>query len=130
MFIRLLILFTVLPLAELVILIRIGTLIGALNTVLVVIATAFVGASLAKREGLSTLSKIRLSMARGIVPGDELMDGVLILIAAVVLITPGLLTDLLGFAVLIRPSRRWIKGRLKRIVKRSMDKGSMEIHMH
>ena len=129
MFIRLVILFTVLPLIELAVLIRIGTWIGALNTILLVIATAVVGASLAKREGLSTLSKIRLNMSRGIVPGDDLLDGLLILIAAVVLITPGLLTDIFGFAVLIRPSRRWIKNRLKRVVKRHIDKGSMEIRI-
>ncbi|KMQ52048.1 phage T7 F exclusion suppressor FxsA [Chitinispirillum alkaliphilum] len=129
MFLKLLFLFTIVPLVELYILIQIGGVIGAWNTILAVIATAFLGAALARREGVSTLSKIRLSLARGNVPGDELLDGFLILLAAIVLITPGFFTDLFGFAMLIRPSRKLIKKYIKKIFKNKINKGSMEIHM-
>ncbi|MDG5815191.1 FxsA family protein [Chitinispirillales bacterium ANBcel5] len=130
MFLRLLLLFTIFPLIELALLIYIGGLIGALNTILIVIATAFIGAALAKAEGLSTLLKIRTSMAKGQIPAEEILDGFLILIAAVVLITPGLITDLLGFGLLIRPTRKLFKRYLKKTIKRKIDKGSMEIRMH
>ncbi|MFP4165182.1 MAG: FxsA family protein [Chitinispirillaceae bacterium] len=128
MLLRLIILFTVFPLIELFLLIQIGRVIGALNTVLIVIATAALGAALAKREGLVTLSKIKLNLSRGIMPAEELFDGLLILIASVVLITPGLITDACGFLLLIRPSRRFFKKLLKKKFKDWIDHGHTEIH--
>ena len=128
MLIRLVFLFALIPVLELVILIRIGTYIGALHTILLVIGTAFLGAALARREGLSTISKIRLNMARGVVPGEELLDGILILVAALVLITPGFLTDVFGFALLVPASRAWVKKLVKTSIKKHLDKGPTVIH--
>ncbi|MFP4013746.1 MAG: FxsA family protein [Chitinispirillaceae bacterium] len=128
MLLRLIVLFTVFPLIELFLLIEIGRLIGALNTVLIVVATAILGAALAKREGLVTLSRIRMNLSRGIMPTEELFDGLLILIAGMVLITPGLITDTCGFLLLIRPTRKFFKKLLKKKFSDWIDRGYTEIH--
>ena len=118
MFLRLFLLFTCIPLVELYLLLQIGSVIGAVNTILLVIITGVLGAYLAQQEGLRTLERIRALMARGEMPGEPLIDALLILVAGFVLITPGILTDLLGFLMLIpatrAPIRRWVKGQLER----------------
>ena len=118
MFFRLFLLFTCIPLVELYLLLQIGSVIGAVNTILLVIITGVLGAYLAQQEGLRTLERIRALMARGEMPGEPLIDALLILVAGFVLITPGILTDLLGFLMLIpatrAPIRRWVKGQLER----------------
>lgn len=118
MFLRLFLLFTCIPLAELFLLLQIGSIIGAVNTILLVIITGVLGAYLAQQEGIRTLERIRTLMAQGEMPGEPLIDALLILVAGFVLITPGILTDLLGFLMLVpatrAPIRRWIKGQLER----------------
>jgi UPF0716 protein FxsA len=118
MFLRLFLLFTCIPLVELYLLLQIGSVIGAVNTFLLVIITGVLGAYLAQQEGIRTLERIRTLMARGEMPGEPLIDALLILVAGFVLITPGILTDLLGFLMLIpatrAPIRRWIKSQLER----------------
>ena len=118
MFLRLFLLFTCIPLVELVLLLQIGSVIGAVNTILLVIITGVLGAYLAQQEGLRTLERIRTLMGRGEMPGEPLIDALLILVAGFVLITPGILTDLLGFLMLLpatrTPIRRWIKGQLEK----------------
>lgn len=118
MFFRLLLLFTCVPLVELYLLLKIGSVIGAVNTILLVIITGVLGAYLAQQEGLRTLDRIRTLMAQGEMPGEPLIDAFLVLVAGFVLITPGILTDLLGFLMLApatrAPIRRWIRGQLER----------------
>ena len=118
MFLRLFLLFTCIPLVELYLLLQIGSVIGAVNTFLLVIITGVLGAYLDQQEGIRTRERIRTLMARGEMPGEPLIDALLILVAGFVLITPGILTDLLGFLMLIpatrAPIRRWIKGQLER----------------
>jgi UPF0716 protein FxsA len=118
MFLRLLLLFTCIPLVELYLLLQIGSVLGALNTILLVIITGMLGAYLAQQEGLRTLERIRTLMSRGEMPSEPLIDALLILVAGFVLITPGILTDLLGFLMLIpatrAPIRRWIRGQWER----------------
>ncbi len=118
MFLRLFLLFTCIPLVELYLLLQIGSIIGAVNTILLVIITGVLGAYLAQQEGFRTLERIRTLMAQGEMPGEPLIDAFLVLVAGFVLITPGILTDLLGFLMLLpvtrSPIRRWIKGRLER----------------
>jgi UPF0716 protein FxsA len=118
MFLRLFLLFTCIPLVELFLLLQIGSIIGAVNTILLVIITGVLGAYLAQQEGIRTLERIRTLMARGEMPGAPLIDALLILVAGFVLITPGILTDLLGFLMLVpatrAPIRRWIKGQMER----------------
>ncbi|HBO43481.1 MAG TPA: hypothetical protein DD670_06035 [Planctomycetaceae bacterium] len=117
MLLRLLLLFTIVPLVELSILIWIGERIGLPATIALVIVTGIIGASLARREGLRCWITVQRRIAQGELPADSLLDGLLILVAGLVLITPGVLTDLLGFALLIRPVRRmfrrWLAGRFR-----------------
>jgi UPF0716 protein FxsA len=103
---RLIILFTVVPLVELWLLVKIGSRIGALPTVAMVLATGVVGALLARRQGLACLRNARRQLRGGELPTDALLDGLIVLAAAVLLITPGVITDILGIALLIPPVRR------------------------
>lgn len=113
-FLYLLLLFTVVPLVEFSLLVRIHDHIGLLWTILLVLGTGVLGAALAKRQGMRTLLKIRQQMAEGQMPGSALMDGMLILVAGALLITPGVMTDAFGFALLAPPIRALIKAGLKR----------------
>jgi UPF0716 protein FxsA len=108
-FVRLLLLFTVVPLVELLLLIKIGGLIGVVPTIGIVLATGILGAWLTKLEGLKTLRGIREDLASGRMPADRLVDGLLILVAGAVLLTPGLLTDACGFFLLVPASRRMVR---------------------
>ena len=114
MFLRLLFLFTAVPLIELLLLIEIGRHVGTLPTVLLVVSTGFLGAWLARQQGLQTFVQVQRAMSEGRLPTEALLDGVLILIAGAVLLTPGLLTDLCGFTLLTPIGRRAIRARLVR----------------
>lgn len=116
----LVLLFVLLPLAELAILVEIGRHIGTLPTVALVILTGAGGAYLAKREGLGVLSQIRAELRAGRMPGPAIVDGVLIAIAAIVLITPGVLTDVMGFLCLVPATRRVIRARLWQVLTRAV----------
>ena len=100
MFLRLFLLFTLVPLIELYLLITIGTYLGAGLTILLVLGTGMAGAYLARLEGWRTWRKIQTECQRGATPANELIDGVLILAAGVLLITPGVLTDAIGLGLL------------------------------
>lgn len=123
MFFRLLLLFTFVPLIELLLLIEIGRHVGTLPTVLLVVSTGFLGAWLARQQGLQTLTRVQRDMAEGRLPTDALLDGVLILVAGAVLLTPGLLTDLCGFTLLTPFGRRAIRERLSVWFKRRIRRG-------
>ncbi len=114
MFVRLLLLFTLVPLIELALLIKLGQLTNVATTVGIVILTGIIGAYLARREGLKAWRRLEQSMREGVSPADELIEALLILIAGAVLITPGLLTDLFGFGLLIPPVRKWVRNKLSR----------------
>lgn len=114
MFARLALLFTLVPLLELVILIRIGQAISLGPTLGIIILTGVVGAMLARHQGLRTLSRIQAELAQGRVPTTELVDGLMILIAGALLVTPGVLTDATGFILLVPISRRVLRQRLRR----------------
>ena len=120
MFFRLFLLFTCVPLVELYILLQVGSVIGAVNTILLVILTGVLGAFLAQREGIRALQTIRSVMARGEMPGEPLLDALLILVAGFVLITPGILTDILGFLLLFPATRLRIRGWVKRQLERKL----------
>jgi len=113
MFFKLLILFIAIPLLELALLIKIGTLIGTFNTILLILITGILGAALTKQQGLGVISRIREDMAQGRVPSDELFNGVCVLVGGFLLLTPGLLTDALGFSLLIPSARQGIKKYLR-----------------
>ncbi len=111
---RLLLLFTLVPLTELALLLKMGEWLGAWPTVGLVLGTGFLGAILARREGVRAWSAVHEQLARGQVPGRELLDAVLVLLAGVVLITPGILTDLAGFTLMTRPGRNWVAARVRK----------------
>jgi len=97
----LLLLFVLVPVVEIYFLIQVGGLIGALPTVLLVILTAVAGASLVRYQGLSTMGRLQATLARGEVPAVEMLEGMILLVGAVLLLTPGFVTDAVGFACLI-----------------------------
>ena len=109
--------FTIIPVSEIYILIAIGGQIGILPSIGLVILTGIVGASLARRQGLKTLGRIRDSFQQGVVPGEELINALLIAIAGIVLLTPGFLTDAAGLFLLIPATRtlcrEWLKRRIE-----------------
>ena len=109
MFLRLLILFTLVPLLELYLLIRVGDLIGVWPTVALVVLTGAFGAFLTRFEGLRVLRKVQSEFQEGRVPTAGLLDGLLIVVAGAVLLTPGLITDALGFFLLLPPGRRVVR---------------------
>ena len=105
MFGRLLLLFVLVPLLELAILVRLGALVGFWPTMGLVLLTGAAGAWLAKSQGLRLLRQIQGELAAGRIPATHLVDGLLVLIGGVVLLTPGLLTDVAGLLLLFPASR-------------------------
>ena len=105
MFAALALLFLVVPFVELFVLIQVGQAIGALPTVAILLVDSLVGAWLVKREGLAVLRRAQVQVQRGVVPGTELVDGVLILFAGALMLTPGFITDVLATFLLIPPIR-------------------------
>ncbi len=123
-------LFTLVPLVELYLLIRLGTYIGAVDTIAIVIGTGVAGGLLAKRQGLAVLDRMRSELNQGRLPAESLFDGLLILIAGAMLITPGLLTDGLGLLLLIPWSRQAFKSWLKRKIQEKISEGEIHISTH
>lgn len=123
MFIRLLALFILLPIVELALLIQLGEWIGLGWTLALVVATGALGATLARRQGLRAWLAIQAELRAGRMPGTTLVDGLLILIGGIVLLTPGLLTDLTGFLLLLPATRTVLKRRLKRRFQRAVERG-------
>ncbi len=103
MLFKLFLCFTLIPVAELYILIHLGGIIGGFNTIVLVILTGFLGAYLARMEGFNTMMKVRRNLNQGLMPAEDLLDAFIILIAGMVLITPGLLTDTAGLLLLWPP---------------------------
>jgi len=111
---RLLLLFTVVPLVELALLVWIGRQTSLWFTLGLVVATGLAGAWLARYQGFRCWRRVQQDLVAGALPADALVDGLMILLAGALLITPGVLTDLLGFALLLPPFRRLLRGYLKR----------------
>lgn len=127
MLLRLFLLFTLIPVIELYLLIQVGTVIGGFNTVLLVILTGFAGAWLARMEGMQTMFKVRANLSQGIMPAEELLDALIILIAGLVLITPGLITDGVGLLLLWPLTRNRFKRFLRLKLNELQSKGNINI---
>ena len=117
MLLKLFLAFTIIPIIEIYLLIEIGSMFGALTAVTFVILTGFLGAFLARMQGLQTLYRIQESLSEGRMPSGELLDALLIVIAGLVLLTPGFLTDSAGFLLLIPSTRNFIKYWLRRQIE-------------
>lgn len=111
--------FMLVPVVEMWILIEVGGWIGALPTIALVVLTAVLGLSLLKHQGLSTLMNARQKMGEGSIPASELVSGVMIAVGGALLLTPGFVTDAVGFALLIPQTRQWL---LLKLVNRYRDK--------
>jgi UPF0716 protein FxsA len=118
---KLLLLFTLIPLLEIYLLVKIGSAIGAIATVALVAGTGLAGALLARKEGFVIWLRIQYEMQQGRFPARDLLDGLLLLVAGVTLITPGVITDLIGFLILVPvtriPIRQWLQGKLDRMMR-------------
>lgn len=107
-------LFTIVPAVELAVLIKVGTYIGVGSTLFLIILTGVLGAALARLQGFAVYLNIQTSLNEGRMPTEEMLDGLMILIGGIVLLTPGFITDTLGFLLLIPWTRRLIKIWLRR----------------
>ncbi|MEE9319748.1 MAG: FxsA family protein [Granulosicoccus sp.] len=107
-----LLLFIVMPIVEIAVLLRVGDALGWLPTLAIVIITAVLGTSMLRQQGIATLARARKRMGAGEMPAQQLLEGVLLLIGGVLLLTPGFVTDAFGFACLIPVSRRWLAAHL------------------
>lgn len=105
MFINLVLLFTIVPVSELFVLIEIGSHIGTMNTIALIILTGIIGASFAKSQGTRIIYEIRSALNQGQIPGKELLQGAMILAGGILLLTPGFITDLVGFSLLFPVTR-------------------------
>lgn len=124
------VLFLVVPLLELWLLLRLGSFLGVTATVALVVATALVGAALAKREGLRVLRDWRSAMAEMRLPEEGITSGLLVLVGAVLLVTPGVLTDIAGLLLLFPATRRVFAAALeKRVASRFGNRGAFEVRV-
>ena len=123
MLLKLVLLFTLIPLTELYILMKLGAHFGVGVTLLVVIGTGVLGAYLARLEGYRVMMNMKAEMNAGRMPADKIIDGVLVFVAGILLLTPGLLTDIFGFCVLFPVTRAHIKKWIMDNIKRSMSRG-------
>ncbi len=114
------VLFLLVPLAELYVIIQVGQAFGALNTIGLLVLVSVVGAWLAKREGMGVWRRFQRQVETGHVPGREIADGVMILFAAALLMTPGFLTDVLAISLLLPPVRALVRAAvLRRAARRA-----------
>lgn len=126
---RLFLLFTLVPLVEIYLLVQLGGLLGAWPTIALVAITGLLGAALARREGRRALASYQEALAKGKLPEEGIVSGLLILVGGVMLITPGVLTDVVGLALMVPPVRRAVAKQVKARVQKRIDTGSIQV-MH
>lgn len=127
MFLKLFLAFTLIPALELALLIQVGSYIGIGNTILIILLTATVGAYLVRSEGTGVMFRLQKNMQEGIFPGEELIDGAMILVSGALLLTPGFFTDVIGFLMVLPFTRGHIKNIAKRYLKKRMNPDEIEI---
>ncbi len=124
MFVRILLLLLVMPVVELALLIRVSRWIGFLPTVGLLVVTALLGSYMVRREGLTVWKRLQSRLQSAALPGEEIVDGVIVLASGIMLIAPGLITDVIGFLGLIPISRRGIRNYLMARFRRSIQRGT------
>jgi UPF0716 protein FxsA len=122
-------LFTLVPLVELYLLITIGGSVGVAPTIAMIALTGILGAWLAKREGRKTLASYQQAVTQGKLPEDGIVSGLLVLVGGVLLIAPGVLTDVVGLALMIPPFRRAVAKLITRRVEARIRSGELQV-MH
>ncbi len=128
MLLRLLLLFTIVPLIELYFLIKIGSAIGALNTIILILGTAILGSILVRWQGLKTMQQIMSQLSQNKIPAEEMVDAVLIFVGGVMLITPGVLTDFLALFLVFPYTRTLFKRWLRRKFDRMVASGNVRLN--
>jgi UPF0716 protein FxsA len=127
MLIRLFILFAVVPVIEVYLLIKVGSLIGAVPTVALLLAISMAGAWLVRHQGFELMRRIQAELAQGRLPAAELLDGAMVLVGGVLLLTPGFFTDFLGLFFLIPATRAIIKQLVRLWLQRRLSRGTITI---
>ncbi|MGK0270547.1 MAG: UPF0716 protein FxsA [Cocleimonas sp.] len=113
------VLFLVIPIIEIFFLIKVGEVIGAFPTIILVVLTAVIGAGLLRQQGLSTLARFQQNLSTGKIPAQEMVEGILLAVGGALLMTPGFVTDTMGFLCLLPFSRKFIA---TNVIKRSSAK--------
>ncbi|PLR98119.1 FxsA family protein [Bacillus sp. T33-2] len=117
----------IVPAAEIGLLLLSGRTIGVWPTILMIIGTGFLGAYLAKRQGLETIRKAQEQLRQGRMPGETVLDGICILVGGTLLLTPGFVTDLLGLLLLVPPTRKFFKMMMLKAFRKWINKGNITI---
>ncbi|WP_377888199.1 FxsA family protein [Alkalihalobacillus sp. R86527] len=121
---RIMLLFIIIvPALEIGLLLLSGRTLGLIPTILLIIGTGVLGAWLARKEGSEAIQKVNRQMQTGQMPGDAILDGLCILVGGVVLLTPGFITDAIGFALLLPATRRPFKRWLRKFLEKRMNNG-------
>jgi UPF0716 protein FxsA len=115
------------PIVEIVVLMRVHDVVGFGNTVALVVFTGVAGAILARQQGFMILMQIRRDMDQGRMPAPRLIDGVMVLVAGVLLVTPGLITDIVGFLLLMPPVRAALKLYIRRRIEDAIRRGNATV---
>jgi UPF0716 protein FxsA len=127
MFLKLFLVFALVPAIELALLIQVGSYIGIANTIFIILLTATVGAYLVRSEGTGVMFRLQKNMQEGVFPGEELIDGAMILVSGALLLTPGFFTDVIGFLMVLPFTRGHIKNIAKRYLKKRIKPDEIEI---
>lgn len=134
MFSKLLLIFIGIPFLEMMILIKMGEMFGFWSALMLIVMTGFLGALLAKIQGMRAWNSIQYELHQGNMPGEQMIDALLIFIAGILLMTPGLLTDIAGFLLLIPASRylfkRWLRKKFEEMLRNSREGGPPPASFH
>lgn len=128
MFFKLLFIFVAVPLLELLVIIEVSSRIGLFYTLLTLLIISFAGAALAKQQGYQALGRLRQDFREGRIPGDPLIDGALVLSGALLLLTPGYVTDAVGLVLLIPPTRKPIRALVRQRIERGISRRTVRIY--
>jgi UPF0716 protein FxsA len=122
-------LFIGLPIVELALLFKVHERVGMGPTVLLVLLTGIAGAALVRRQGVTILFRIQHEMEAGNLPAPQMIDGIMVLVAGALLVTPGLITDAVGFALLIPVIREYIRGWLRKKMEQKVRSSYIQVHV-
>lgn len=127
---RLLLLLILIPLVELLILIEIGQWIGTISTIALVLLTGIWGLWLARQQGLEAMNRARYELTQGHMPAEPLIDGIFVFLAGVLLVVPGVLTDLIAFLALVPATRKLIKRFVWRLIQKPILDRHFQVTVH
>lgn len=128
MFFPLFFIFIIVPVIEIYLLIEVGSRIGTLNTIIIIFLTAAIGAPMVQHQGLGVMRRMQQNIIDGVSPAEEIINGMMLLIAGVLLITPGFFTDAIGFLIVIPFTRNLIKKIARKMIEKKVSSGVIHIN--